>query len=114
MNIKVRRIKVTRRYQKTKYNIREIEKQSISLYSSNYRLQTYVKGRFDIGPHLQSSYNKDLSINTQISNIYINDMKDSIRKVLGYPIDTPLKFWLKYWEYHLKELCDLDCFDTSA
>lgn len=40
-------------------------------------------------------------------------MKDSIRKVLGYPIDTPLKFWLKYWEYHLKELCDLDCFDTQ-
>ena len=40
-------------------------------------------------------------------------MKDSIRKLLGYPIDTPLKFWLKYWEYHLKELCDLDCFDTQ-
>lgn len=31
----------------------------------------------------------------------MNDRKEKIT-------DTPLKFWLKYWDYHIKELCDLD------
>lgn len=38
-------------------------------------------------------------------------MNESLRKVLGYPIDTPLKFWLKYWHKYIKELCDLDIYD---
>lgn len=38
-------------------------------------------------------------------------MNERLRKVLGYPIDTPLKFWLKYWGNCIKELCDLDIYD---
>lgn len=40
-------------------------------------------------------------------------MNDNLRKLLGYPTDTPLKFWLKYWKDYVKELCELDCFDTQ-
>lgn len=40
-------------------------------------------------------------------------MNYNLRKVLGYPIDTPIKFWLKYWEYRVKELSDLDNFDIQ-
>lgn len=40
-------------------------------------------------------------------------MNCNLRKVLGYPIDTPIKFWLKYWEYRVKELSDLDNFDIQ-
>lgn len=40
-------------------------------------------------------------------------MKDIIRKILDYPTDTPLKFWLKYWDYRIKELCDLDDYGTQ-
>ena len=40
-------------------------------------------------------------------------MKDVIRKILDYPTDTPLKFWLKYWDYRIKELCDLDDYGTQ-
>ncbi len=32
---------------------------------------------------------------------------------MGYPTDTPLKFWLKYWGYRIKELCDLDSYDIQ-
>lgn len=35
-------------------------------------------------------------------------MNDRIKEILGYPTDTPLKFWLKYWDHRIKELCDLD------
>lgn len=35
-------------------------------------------------------------------------MNDQIRKIFDYPTDTPLKFWLKYWDHRIKELCDLD------
>lgn len=35
-------------------------------------------------------------------------MNDRIKEILDYPTDTPLKFWLKYWNHRIKELCDLD------
>ena len=35
-------------------------------------------------------------------------MNDRIKEILDYPTDTPLKFWLKYWDHRIKELCDLD------
>ena len=35
-------------------------------------------------------------------------MNDRIKKILDYPTNTPLKFWLKYWDHRIKELCDLD------
>lgn len=35
-------------------------------------------------------------------------MNDKIKEILDYPTDTPLKFWLKYWDHRIKELCDLD------
>lgn len=40
-------------------------------------------------------------------------MNCNLRKILCYPIDTPIKFWLKYWEYRVKELSDLDNFDIQ-
>ena len=35
-------------------------------------------------------------------------MNDRIKEILDYPTNTPLKFWLKYWDHRIKELCDLD------
>ena len=35
-------------------------------------------------------------------------MKDYLRKINNYPTDTPLKFWLKYWESYINDLCKLD------
>ena len=35
-------------------------------------------------------------------------MNNRIKEILDYPTDTPLKFWLKYWDHRIKELCDLD------
>lgn len=35
-------------------------------------------------------------------------MNERIKEIMGYPADTPLKFWLKYWDHRIKELCDLD------
>lgn len=35
-------------------------------------------------------------------------MNDRIKEILDYPTNTPLKFWLKYWNHRIKELCDLD------
>ena len=35
-------------------------------------------------------------------------MNERIKEIMGYPTDTPLKFWLKYWDHRIKELCDLD------
>ena len=35
-------------------------------------------------------------------------MNDRIKEILDYPTDTPLKFWLEYWDHRIKELCDLD------
>ena len=35
-------------------------------------------------------------------------MNEAVKAALGYSIDTPLKFWLKYWDHRIKELCDLD------
>ena len=35
-------------------------------------------------------------------------MNDRIKEILDHPTDTPLKFWLKYWNHRIKELCDLD------
>lgn len=40
-------------------------------------------------------------------------MNDNLRKIFNYPTDTPLKFWLKYWESYIKELCDLDNYETQ-
>jgi hypothetical protein len=40
-------------------------------------------------------------------------MNDRVKEILDYPTDTPLKFWLKYWEHRIKELCDLDDFDIQ-
>ena len=40
-------------------------------------------------------------------------MNDRIKEILDYPTDTPLKFWLKYWDRRIKELCDLDDFDIQ-
>lgn len=40
-------------------------------------------------------------------------MNDNLRKIFNYPTDTPLKFWLKYWECYIKELCDLDNYGTQ-
>jgi hypothetical protein len=40
-------------------------------------------------------------------------MNNVVRNIMGYPTDTPLKFWLKYWEYQTRELCDLDCIDMQ-
>ena len=35
------------------------------------------------------------------------------RKILNIPTDTPLKFWLKYWDSYIKDLCDLDSYSTQ-
>lgn len=35
-------------------------------------------------------------------------MNDRIKEILDYPTNTPLKFWLKYWDHRIKELYDLD------
>lgn len=40
-------------------------------------------------------------------------MKEFLREVFNYPTDTPLKFWLKYWVSHIKDLCALDNYSTQ-
>lgn len=40
-------------------------------------------------------------------------MNDNLRKILKYPTDSPLKFWLKYWDSYIKELCDLNRYDIK-
>lgn len=40
-------------------------------------------------------------------------MNANLRNCLNLPTDTPLKFWLKYWKYYIKELCDLDTYDIQ-
>lgn len=40
-------------------------------------------------------------------------MNDNLRKIFKYPTDTPLKFWLKYWDSYIKELCDLKRYETK-
>jgi len=40
-------------------------------------------------------------------------MNDNLRKILRYPTDSPLKFWLKYWDSYINELCDLNRYDTK-
>lgn len=40
-------------------------------------------------------------------------MNDNLRKILRYPTDSPLKFWLKYWDSYIKELCDLNRYDIK-
>ena len=31
-------------------------------------------------------------------------MKQQLRKFLGLPIKTPLEYWIKYWEYYIRQL----------
>jgi len=33
-------------------------------------------------------------------------MKDSIRKILGVPVKTPIEYWEKYWSYFIEKLGD--------
>lgn len=40
-------------------------------------------------------------------------MNDNLRRIFSYPTDTPLKFWLKYWNSYIKELRDLDSYGTQ-
>jgi hypothetical protein len=40
-------------------------------------------------------------------------MNDNLRKILKYPTDSPLKFWLKYWDSYINELCDLNRYETK-
>ena len=40
-------------------------------------------------------------------------MNNKLRTIFNYPTDTPLKFWLKYWDSCIKELCDLDSYRTQ-
>lgn len=40
-------------------------------------------------------------------------MNANLREILNLPTDTPLKFWLKYWGYYIKELCELDSYDIE-
>ena len=40
-------------------------------------------------------------------------MNDNLRKILRYPTDSPLKFWLKYWDSYINELCDLNRYDIK-
>jgi hypothetical protein len=40
-------------------------------------------------------------------------MKDDIRKIFKFPTDTPVKFWVKYWDSYIKDLCDLKSYSTQ-
>ncbi|MFA5045636.1 MAG: hypothetical protein WC542_06885 [Paludibacter sp.] len=40
-------------------------------------------------------------------------MKDSIRKILGVPVKTPIEYWEKYWMYFTKKLGDKDNYEFS-
>jgi len=40
-------------------------------------------------------------------------MKESIRKILGVPIKTPIEYWEKYWTYFTEKLCDKDNYEFS-
>lgn len=40
-------------------------------------------------------------------------MNDNTRKILNIPTDTPLKFWLKYWDSYIEDLCRLDSYSTQ-
>lgn len=40
-------------------------------------------------------------------------MKPHLRKALGLPDNTPLKFWLRYWEESVSELTKLNKFDLQ-
>lgn len=33
-------------------------------------------------------------------------MKQQLRNILGIPIKTPLEYWIKYWEYYIRQLED--------
>lgn len=40
-------------------------------------------------------------------------MQENLKKTSNISIVTPLEFWLKYWEHHIKELCNLDNYGTQ-